>query len=60
MDMYVPAYDLNHNGTIDIFDLQLAVGHFGQQLLRRCAASHADPIVRRQRVKTRWYVGRAV
>jgi hypothetical protein len=28
--LYVPAYDLNHNGAIDIFDLQIAAGHFGQ------------------------------
>jgi hypothetical protein len=28
--LYVPAYDLNHNGSIDIFDLQLAAGHFTQ------------------------------
>ena len=28
--LYVSAYDLNHNGSIDIFDLQLAAGHFTQ------------------------------
>ncbi len=28
--LYVPAYDLNHNGSIDIFDLQIAAGQFGQ------------------------------
>lgn len=28
--LYVPTYDLNHNGSIDIFDLQIAASHFTQ------------------------------
>ena len=28
--LYIPAYDLNHNGAIDIFDIALAGAHFGQ------------------------------
>jgi Dockerin type I domain len=27
---YIPAYDINSDGTIDIFDIQRAVAHFGE------------------------------